>query len=51
MFYIRKCRFANITYVDTILQFHRPGIGITSVYLLIQGFAFIILTILLEVSW
>jgi len=46
---LRKCIFANITYVDSILQFDRPGIGIVSLYLGIEGVVFIIMTILIEV--
>ena len=42
------CDFLNLTYVDTHLIFKRPGVGIICVFLSIQGFVFLIITLLLE---
>ena len=44
------CDALNLTYVDTHLTFNRPGVGVTCVYLIIQGIVFIIITILLELK-
>ena len=45
------CDYLNLTYVESTLIFERPGVGATCVYLMIEGVAFIAITILLELKF
>ena len=40
---------SQLHYVDNVLTFERPGIGIILVYMAVEGVLFFILTILIEV--
>jgi len=42
------CDYLNLTFVDSHLMFERPGVGVTCIFLIIQGFVFIFVTLLLE---
>lgn len=42
------CDILNLTYVNSHLILPRPGVGVICIYLTIQGFAFIAITLLLE---
>ncbi len=44
------CEALNLTYVEDTLIFGRPGVGVSCVYLFIEGCAFIALTIILEMG-
>ena len=45
------CNHINLTYIDDPLVFERPGVGATCIYLLVQGFVYITLVLLLELQF
>jgi len=45
------CDYINLTYIEDPLVFEKPGVGATCVYLLVQGFIYIIFVLLLELKF
>ena len=45
------CDYLNLTYVNDPLTWKRPGVGATCTYLIVQGFLYIFITILLELNF
>ena len=49
LIYSRICEAGGVKYVDSIFEFSRPGIGHITIYMIVEGFIFIFITLLIEV--
>ena len=52
--YVIACRFcansSTVAYVDNLLEFNKPGIGTTLLYMFVEGVVFFILTLIVQVN-
>ena len=49
--YYRFCaNSTTISYADNLLQLEKPGIGLTLIYMLVEGAVFFILTLFVQAS-